>query len=187
MKKITFTLILLTSIFMVSINADEISPLLPHDKGKKFIYADIVVIGTIKFIKQINTVIQDSILLDGWQKEHTSNYDVCSFRIDSILKGKIIDTLIVFESKHYGFSDVETKFSHINENGDSSFVANASLGYGPSSSGFVLNKKYILFFSEIESKYFLILKEEYSDDNLKFFLDVKKNGIEHLLPKPTKN
>ncbi|MBU0711703.1 hypothetical protein KKA87_07250 [bacterium] len=180
-KSSTIIFFISISNFIYALNP-QTDVLLPYKKAQIYSESDLAIVGIIidkekKLIEKVK--IEED---DGWTNYYERYYDKCIMQVDSIIKGSTQNKSINFMSQPYNSIPHKNKFDHIDESGDSIFQAQSEIGYDLYSSGIENGEEYIIIFKVINNIYNPLLIELYDDNIIDFYDEVKKRGVEYLIP-----
>jgi hypothetical protein len=87
-----------------------------------------------------------------------------------------------FKSENYSDIPSKSKFSHVNQSGDSVFSGIVNIDFGPHSSGLKANTKYLILFKVGKDRLTPTFVEENYEKTALLFREVENKGIKHLIP-----
>ncbi len=179
MKKSCFIILLIILLSQILKGVEIISQ---QEIARRYLNADLVIIGKVISIKTETIDEKKSIKKDGWAHIDRTLIDIYTVKIDSVLKGSNIDSIII-QSKPFPDNEQKRRFQKINNNGDSLFtsVIQVSDNYRGGSDSIHKTGNYIILIKFENNKNILTLRIDINKSNLHFLRKVKGKGLESVI------
>jgi len=177
---------ILTGLFLIFSSGIFASELV--DPAAKYKNADLIILGSVFSCTTIVTEQNDTPGADGWINHMTKLMNICTVKVDSLIKGSLTDSIIKINnesSQTYYWAKI---FVGLDEKGDSSFMGQAvAMQPNDEGAGKIPGAgKFILALVEKEATYTSILCCPYDQNVLGIFKQVKEKGENYFkLPKPS--
>ncbi len=177
--------ILVSHLVLVSHLGFAAEPLVPAERARKYLDANLVLIGDVVSYTTQTVQEEDSLRDDGWMYHHVTLMDVYNVRVDSVLKGSLADSIIRVQSKLFGGSTSRSKFLEVDEKGDSLYVAEIWAGDGGDGADRIrkLGRHIIILLMVLQREdttYTSVLGSPYSESVLHFYKEVEEKGEEYI-------
>lgn len=156
----------------------------PADMARSYLDAQMVIVGDV--ISRMTETVQVKSWVDdeGWEYRHKTLKDTYHIKVDSLLKGNYVDSVIVAESEPYGGGTERwrSEFQKLDEQGGSMYLAQGSLLDGNGGGPGTIHRlgRYIVLLGQQDSTYISVLAHRFDERILDFYREVEAEGEDYL-------
>jgi len=171
-------LFVILSLVLASVQGFAVEIVCPGEKARRYLDADLVIIGDVVSCTTKTIQEKDSLGDSGWVYHHTTLMDIYGVKVDSVLKGSFTDSVIVVQSKPFGGDFRKSKFLEVDEKGDSLFVTWLTQGFGGGGADRIHKPgRYIILLQGQDTIYTSTLCRQYSKFTVD--LEIEEKGKEY--------